>query len=504
MEVLSFGEQVKIILSRKGMTIKELAELIEDTTGKKMSRQNLTQRLGRDNFQEKDMRMIAKILGCPFQLSIFPVENEEGEKAEPMEELLLKYVKHPKVQPRKKKESSEEGFYQQVLVFDQDTPETAAPETDNVEEAAVPASGREPVSEEAYKEGTAAPVSAPEPSPGDAYTNGTGEDPAEPFGISEASEEETDYDDGEELLELDILDPEDSEDLDEADLLYGGFKTKRIDRKAILAAAEKAEKEKWDAVTGAVDSAGEESGAGENKADDDIVTVDSTGRDGGAGDQRQDTVTGAYYGMEEQRQGAVTGAYSGMDVQRQDTVTGAHYGMEEQRQGAVTGAYSGMDVQRQETRAGTDTPKETAAAEERDMTIGELYMIHKELDELEETIHPKKDPVPAVPVVPAAPDPVPAARLEEVEEEPEPEDFEPVIRYEDAEENLELGEMNPYTGREYQTNSVRMHPTRIGYVQVYDRFQHGWTDMTEWAFLGYQERKKTLLGRDYEPPIYLD
>ena len=134
MEVLSFGEQVKIILSRKGMTIKELAELIEDTTGKKMSRQNLTQRLGRDNFQEKDMRMIAKILGCPFQLSIFPVENEEGEKAEPMEELLLKYVKHPKVQPRKKKESSEEGFYQQVLVFDQDTKEKAAPETDNAEE----------------------------------------------------------------------------------------------------------------------------------------------------------------------------------------------------------------------------------------------------------------------------------------------------------------------------------------------------------------------------------
>ena len=109
MEVLSFGEQVKIILSRKGMTIKELAELIEDTTGKKMSRQNLTQRLGRDNFQEKDMRMIAKILGCPFQLSIFPVENEAGEKTEPMEELLLKYVKHPKVQPKKKKETQDDG-----------------------------------------------------------------------------------------------------------------------------------------------------------------------------------------------------------------------------------------------------------------------------------------------------------------------------------------------------------------------------------------------------------
>ncbi len=79
-----------------------------------------------------------------------------------------------------------------------------------------------------------------------------------------------------------------------------------------------------------------------------------------------------------------------------------------------------------------------------------------------------------------------------------------MIKHVDAEEDLSVGEMNPYTGREYQTNSVRMHPSRIGYVQVYDRKQHQWTDMTEWAFLGYQERKKALLGKDYEPPIYLD
>ena len=32
---LTFGEQVKIILSRKGMTIKELAEQNEKSTGKK-------------------------------------------------------------------------------------------------------------------------------------------------------------------------------------------------------------------------------------------------------------------------------------------------------------------------------------------------------------------------------------------------------------------------------------------------------------------------------------
>ena len=67
---LTFGEQVKIILRRKGMTIKELAEKMEAETGKKMSRQNLTQRLGRDNFQEQDMRQIAAILGCQLQLSI--------------------------------------------------------------------------------------------------------------------------------------------------------------------------------------------------------------------------------------------------------------------------------------------------------------------------------------------------------------------------------------------------------------------------------------------------
>lgn len=67
---LTFGEQVKIILSRKGMTIKQLAEEVEKYTGKPMSRQNMTQRLGRDNFQEQDMRLIAEILGCQFTLSI--------------------------------------------------------------------------------------------------------------------------------------------------------------------------------------------------------------------------------------------------------------------------------------------------------------------------------------------------------------------------------------------------------------------------------------------------
>ena len=50
---LTFGEQVKIILSRKGMTIKRTCRKDRKTDRKKMSRQNLTQRLGRDNFRSR-------------------------------------------------------------------------------------------------------------------------------------------------------------------------------------------------------------------------------------------------------------------------------------------------------------------------------------------------------------------------------------------------------------------------------------------------------------------
>ena len=76
---LTFGEQVKIILRRKGMTIKELAEIIEERTGKKMSRQNLTQRLGRDNFQEQDMRIIAGLLGYQVSVQLTPLTEAPQE-----------------------------------------------------------------------------------------------------------------------------------------------------------------------------------------------------------------------------------------------------------------------------------------------------------------------------------------------------------------------------------------------------------------------------------------
>lgn len=359
MEDLTFGEQVKIILSRKGMTIKELAEMIEAQTGKAMSRQNLTQRLGRDNFQEQDMRMIAAILGCPFRLSIFPGEQAGMQDSGMTEDAIRRFrnQQEEKKSKRKRRQEAEDEVYQQVLVFDE-----------------------EPQEEQ-----------------------------------KKASAEPTDMASGAEVHGETPVDSEEAE--------YGELTAE--------------DSEAWE----------------------------------------------------------------------------------------------------------SDDMQETASEEEVDMTIGELYEIHEELKELEENIQ-AGEPIEAVkeelekPLVqseePEAPkkekkdrfrtggiflrrksntaQEVKTAQRPAAEERkparevitPESKDFEPVIKHNDAEEDLTLGEMNPYTGREYQSNSVRMHPTRIGYVQVYDRAQHRWTDMTEWAFLGYQERKKALLGKDYEPPIYLD
>ena len=244
---LTFGEQVKIILNRKGMTIKELAEQIEFCTGKKMSRQNLTQRLGRDNFQERDMRLIAQILGCPFHLSILAT-NESVERAAYIEEI--------------------------------------------------------------------------------------------------------------EPTELEI-------------------------QKLVKKRFEREEKEQ-------------------------LKTMDRA-------------------------------------------------------------------------PLADETISEEEATIEREVTLGDLVDMEDELEALEEEEGIVPDDMT-----------LPVEEEEEISEPQKEEKKEPV------------GDINPYTRKEYETNSVRMHPKRIGYVQVYDRTEHKWTDMTEWAFLGFQERKKRLQGKNYIPPTYLD
>ena len=69
---LSFGEQIKILLKRQNLTIQDLANLYEANTGIKMTRQNLSQRLRRDNFQEQDMHTLAGLLGHQVSIQLLP------------------------------------------------------------------------------------------------------------------------------------------------------------------------------------------------------------------------------------------------------------------------------------------------------------------------------------------------------------------------------------------------------------------------------------------------
>jgi len=329
---LTFGEQVKLILSRRGMTIKELAETIEIRTGKKMSRQNLTQRLGRDNFQEQDMRMIAEILDCPFQLSILGEDGATTEK-----------IQNRPAEPVYEKE-----------------PEAAA------EEAAA---------EPEYT------IEEPE------YT------------------EEPEY-------------AEEPEETQERDITIGEL----VDIHEELDARIQEQEEKK---------------------------------------SRQ---------KEEKKHG--WRSYLMRKIHRPEEAAGSG----ENKTISEAPETKGPEELSEEEELKIRTPE--AIAEQ----VAEAYAVEEEPVYYEEAT--EEEP-------------------EEAAAEEEPEDPYAEFRMSD-EEDLEKGDINPYTGREYKSNSVRMHPTRIGYVQVYDRGKHTWTDMTEWAFLGYQERKKALMGKDYDPPIYLD
>ena len=299
MEDLTFGEQVKIVLGRKGMTIKELAETIEKETGKKMSRQNLTQRLGRDNFQEQDMRLIASILGCPFQLSIMSGEITEGAAGR---------VRKQEVKWNEQ-EQPEESFLEETVETEKEEQQLTGEERDMT--------------------------------------------------IGEI------YDMHEELAELEknAVEAEPTEDVREDLQAEEEYKEELLEEP--------------------------ESDQKESSAEPEV-------------------------------------------------------------------SYTEDYVQPVE--------EEAESYEESEVSSYETQPVQEEVT--------YEEPV-----------------QEEIAQE-EPEE--------------EVGDINPYTGKEYESNSVRMHPKRIGYVQVYDRTSHKWTDMTEWAFLGYQERKKVLLGEDYEPPIYLD
>lgn len=381
---LTFGEQVKIVLSRKDMTIKELAEEIEARTGKKMSRQNLTQRLGRDNFQEQDMRMIADILGCPFQLSI--LGSADSEKADSDEDEMATGRELEKLAAKKERKAAKEEAKKSV---ERDI--TVGEFVDMLEET-----GAEPEEEAVQME---LELDAAEPVAEEAETQE----------VYEESEEAEDAADSEDTAATEAL--EEEVPTEEAEPY--------IEPEEVLEAAEEVIPE---------------------EVSEPVYT--------------EETADIA-------------------EVQADDTVYEEQPACTEQPVDAEA-AYQEQPAD-EENQAEADQTEESAAEEVHEEK-------HSPFSKLTKLITPKK----------------------EKKSSGWPQDFQPIKRREDIDEDLVNGDVNPYTGHEYRTNSVRMHPHRIGYVQVYDRKDHKWTDMTEWAFLGVEERKKATMGKDYEPPIYLD
>lgn len=375
---LTFGEQVKIVLSRKDMTIKELAEEIEARTGKKMSRQNLTQRLGRDNFQEQDMRMIADILGCPFQLSI--LGNADSEKEALDEEEMPTGRELEKLTAKKERKAAREEAKKNV---ERDI--TVGEIVDILEETTA-----EPEKEAVQMELD--------------------------LDAEEHAAKETESIADSDTLEEDILTEEETEPYTEP---------AEDDLEVSAEDAEQIEEELQEP---------------EQEIEAEVV------EEAGAEEIPEETSEAAYQEEAEPQEEAY-----------------------------------------QEQPAYEENQPETCQKEENPVVEeAETEDVHEEknspFSKLTKLITPKK----------------------EKKSSGWPQDFQPIKRREDIDEDLVNGDVNPYTGHEYRTNSVRMHPHRIGYVQVYDRKDHKWTDMTEWAFLGVEERKKATMGKDYEPPIYLD
>ena len=68
---LSMSEKIKVVLGRRNMTLGDLAEKTGQT------RQNLSNKMSRDNFTEKELRKIAEALDCSY-FSGFTL-NDTGE-----------------------------------------------------------------------------------------------------------------------------------------------------------------------------------------------------------------------------------------------------------------------------------------------------------------------------------------------------------------------------------------------------------------------------------------
>ena len=69
--MLETNEKIRLLLRRKGMTVTRLAESINTT------RQNLTNKLNRNNFSENELKEIAEALGCSLILEFEDIKSKE-------------------------------------------------------------------------------------------------------------------------------------------------------------------------------------------------------------------------------------------------------------------------------------------------------------------------------------------------------------------------------------------------------------------------------------------
>lgn len=67
---LSFGEKMRVMMKRRGVSVQELADRLG------VSRQNVNQRLNNDSFTLADMEKYTAAIGCSIEIEI--VEPPEG------------------------------------------------------------------------------------------------------------------------------------------------------------------------------------------------------------------------------------------------------------------------------------------------------------------------------------------------------------------------------------------------------------------------------------------
>lgn len=425
MQDLTFGEQVKIILGRKGMTIKQLAELIEEKTGKKMSRQNLTQRLGRDNFQEQDMRMIAEMLECPFHLSIMSAEGAgEVRSIAALERAAAARV-----------EAVEASGHKELTAKEQAEAEYAEPEEKLIEET-VPEMF-EHTEEFAQNKAEAEYIEPEEPVEAEYIQT---EEPVEAEYIQPEEPVEAEYIQPEESVEAEYIQPEKEADMSMPD-------------------------------TEGLETPGEEVSNDRDMTIGELYEIHEELNELEKNVQAGESIEEIKKELEKPKKERRLGSF----FRRRDSQSKAEKEVSPKENEVQTDAVGESGIGENVNQNDTDHADKAGAVVQDESVSSDAKWTEDAAED--ETAFAESGST---------------------------EDFELVITHDDADEDTQAGDVNPYTGKEYQSNSVRMHPTRIGYVQVYDRTIHKWTDMTEWAFLGLQERKKALLGKAYEPPIYLD